>query len=124
MPVAPLHEGLYFNRCLIIADYTEVVNVSICLEGGTTYSIECHYLNNSNVAGCIFVLMGEGEERLEGTIDREFFDSARVRVRNIHLYTKLVAFDLEKESNIIFGTLPFTTELGLIEHCILTGTPY
>ena len=85
---------LYFHSAT-----SDVQSVSICQVDNTQYSIQCGYLNGSDVSGCVYVLVSgeEGVENVTGFIERDS-NGVTLDVANIGSYSEVLAYDDSIES--------------------------
>ena len=103
----------YFNNVIIVlllylhSATSDVQSVSICQVDNTQYSIQCGYLNGSDVSGCVYVLVSgeEGVENVTGFIERDS-NGVTLDVANIGSYSEVLAYDNSIES------LPVTTNIS------------
>ena len=61
---------------------TDVQNVTICLVSGSTFVINCDFLDGTNTS-CIYSLNRAGVDISDGTIDRGNSEGAAIMVANI-----------------------------------------
>ena len=97
---------------------SDVQKVNFTSIEGDTYSIQCNYLNGSDVNGCVYVLVSreEGVENVTGFIERDS-DGVTLEVPNIGCYSEVLAYDndtitgflLVRTSIITSDTCPITT---------------
>ena len=94
---------------------SDVQSVSICQVDSIQYSIQCGYLNGSDVSGCVYILVSgeEGVENVTGFIERDS-TGVTLEVANIGSYSEVLAYDDSIESlpittNISNGTCPATS---------------
>ena len=94
---------------------TKVQSVSICQVNNTHYSIQCNYLNGSDVSGCVYVLVSgeEGVENVTGFIERDS-NGVTIEVANIGCHSEVLAYD---DST---GSLPVRTNISK-ETCPIVG---
>ena len=104
---------IIFFLCLHL-DTTDVQAVSLNRVGINTYSIRCHYLNNSDVTGCMYVLVSELEElkNITGVIDRNNAEGAIYDLADIGCYDDLLAYGYHDEDGRT-GNLPIVLETDL-----------
>ena len=97
---------------------SDVQKVNFTRIEGDTYSIQCSYLNGSDVNGCVYILVSreEGVENVTGFIERDS-NGVTLEVANIGCYSEVLAYDndtiteflLVRTSIITNDTCPITT---------------
>ena len=79
---------------------------------GDAYSIQCSYLNGSDVSGCVYVLVSreEGVENVTGFIER---DSSGVilEVASIGCYSEVLAYDNNARSLAVKASIIITSAI-------------
>ncbi len=115
--------GGYIVHCDLVVT-TDVQSVSICLVGGTTYSIQCSYVMGSNARGCVYFIMGTAVGNVTGAIVRSNSEGVTVELPTLDGYNEVLAYDWESDNST--GTLPIKvmgSKLCPITAIITTGTP-
>ena len=95
--------------------------VSICQVDTTHYSIQCSYLNGSDVSGCVYLLLSreEGVENVAGFIGRDS-NGVTLEVANIGCFSEVLAYD----STTIDDILPVRTRINTSSVCPITTGNY
>ena len=111
----PFMNELTMNIIVFIVT-TDVQEVNFTIIVGDTYSIQCGYLNGSNVSGCVYILVSrvEGVENVTGFIERDS-DGVTLEVANIGCYSEVLAY--ENTTNEI---IPVRTNIITSEVCPIT----
>ena len=95
--------------------------VSICQVDTTHFSIQCSYLNGSDISGCVYVLVSreEGVNNVAGFIERDS-NEVTLEVANIGCYSEVLAYD----STTIDDILPVRTRINTSSVCPITTGNY
>ena len=100
---------------LVTTDVQGVVFTRVLEED--TFSIQCSYLNGSDVSGCVYVLVSrvEGVESVTGFVERDS-NGGTLEVANIGCYSEVLAYD-NASTTIVH---PVRTSINTSETCPIT----
>ena len=104
---------------LVTTDVQGVVFTRVLEED--TFSIQCSYLNGSNVSGCVYVLVSgeDGVENVTGFIESDS-NGVTLEVVYIGCYSEVLAYDNTTTSTTTIEILPVRTCINTSETCPIT----
>ena len=86
-----------------------------------SYKIQCVYLHDTNVTGCVYLLVSgvQGAENVTGVIERADSDGVTVELESVGCHDKVFACPLDVVDNLTNLTLPSAN----ISLCISRSIP-